>query len=82
MLKIMQNPKKSIEELENEIYLALLAEIPDLVPYVARGLAMTAAQNLRQFRAANQQTATIPENLENQQKQPEDSNNENEKQKS
>jgi hypothetical protein len=63
MPEIMHNPEKSIEELENEMYLALLAEIPDLPPYVARGLARTAAQNLRQLRAANQRTGTTPRKL-------------------
>lgn len=73
----MQNTTISIENLEQEMYQALLAEIPDLPPYVARGLARTAADNARQLRAANQQTATATENFKNQQNQPEDLNHEN-----
>lgn len=68
----MQNPTKSIESLEHEMYLALLVEIPDLQPYVARGLARTAADNLRQLRAANEKTS------QNQQNSPENQPNENE----
>jgi len=53
----MQNTTTSIENLEQEMYQALLAEIPDLPPYVARGLARTAADNARQLRAANEKSA-------------------------
>jgi hypothetical protein len=58
----MQNPTKSIESLEHEMYLALLVEIPDLQPYVARGLARTAADNLRQLRAVNERPSQNQQN--------------------
>lgn len=70
----MQNTTKSIEQLEQEMYQALMAEIPDLQPHVARGLAKTAADNVRQLRAANEKLS------QNQQNPPEDQPNENEQQ--
>ena len=72
----MQNATKSIEQLEQEMYQALMAEIPDLQPHVARGLAKTAADNVRQLRAANEKLS------QNQQNSPEDQPTENEQQSS
>ena len=75
----MQNTTISIENLEQEMYQALLAEIPDLPPYVARGLAKTAADNARQLRAANEKTVTAYEigHLQNRRKFPDEQNHEN-----
>ena len=72
----MQNATKSIEQLEQEMYQALMAEIPDLQPHVARGLAKTAADNVRQLRARNEKLS------QNQQNSPEDQPTENEQQSS
>ncbi len=50
----MTNEPKSIEEIEEAIYQALIAEVPDLSPVVARSLAKTAAERLRERRAASE----------------------------
>lgn len=36
-------------EIEEQVYLSLMAEIPDLEPLVARGLALTAAAKFREL---------------------------------
>ncbi|MGA2246657.1 MAG: hypothetical protein ABSH48_16820 [Verrucomicrobiota bacterium] len=74
----MRNPTKSIEEIEQEMYRVLLAEIPNLPPEVARGLARVAAERLRQRRAANEKPPATPEKPTNKPKLPEDLNNERE----
>lgn len=43
---------KTIEEIEEELYEALMAEVHGLQPFVARGLAKTAADKFRQHNIA------------------------------
>jgi len=71
----MQDQPPTIEQIEEEMYQALLAEVPDLSPYTARGLAKTAADNMRDIRAANQKTLTAHQiSLETPRSFPEDKN--------
>jgi len=56
----MQNPPKTIEELENEMYQACWVKFQICHRMSLADLAKTAAANMRQLRAANQETATGP----------------------
>jgi hypothetical protein len=63
---------KTIAEIEEEMYLALMAEVPGLQPLVARGLAKTAADRFRELGIAGQKTLTAQQinSLENRRKFP------------
>ena len=65
--------QKTIEEIEEEMYLALMTEVPGLQPLVARGLAKTATDRFRELGIAGQKTLTAHQigNLENKRKFPE-----------
>ena len=58
----MQTESKTFEQIENEVFIALMAEVPDLQPLVARGLARTAAINFAQHHIAGLTPATQNEN--------------------
>lgn len=64
---------KTIEEIEQEIYEALMAEVRGLQPLVARGLAKTAADKFREHGIAGQKPLTAHQisNLENRRSFPE-----------
>jgi hypothetical protein len=50
------NQPTPIEEMEQAVYEALLAEFPDMQPLVARGLAKTAAERIRERRNTNEKS--------------------------
>jgi hypothetical protein len=54
----MPDEPQSIEAIEEAIYQALIVEVPDLLPVVARSLARTTAERLRERRAANEKLVT------------------------
>jgi hypothetical protein len=52
--------KPTGEEIEEKIYRALMADIPDLHPFVARGLAKTAAARFRERGIGGRASAESP----------------------
>jgi len=56
------NAKPTWEEIEEQIYRSLMAEIPDLQPFVARGLAKTAAARFRKLGIGGRTAAESPSN--------------------
>ena len=53
---------KTIEEIEEELYQALLAEVHGLQPFVARGIAKTAADKVRHHNIAGLNPVSKHEN--------------------